>query len=164
MPEYLAPGVYIEERPGQRTIAGVSTSTAGFVGMTERGPIEGPPILVTSFGEFQRRFGGYLRRRDNTDGEHGHLPLALQQFFENGGRRAFVSRAYRQRGDATVAGSQVTVMQSDCRRLTLASGIVARLRATAPIGVSTLAVGSLRGFSAGAALLFRSTGVQTAGV
>ena len=39
MPEYLSPGVYIEELPPQlRAIEGVSTSTAGFVGVTQRGP------------------------------------------------------------------------------------------------------------------------------
>ncbi len=38
MPEYLAPGVYVEEvNTGPRPIEGVSTSTAGFVGETERG-------------------------------------------------------------------------------------------------------------------------------
>ena len=60
MPENLAPGVYIEERPGQRLIEGVSTSTTAFVGATERGPVQGPPVLVTSLGDFQRTFGGYL--------------------------------------------------------------------------------------------------------
>ena len=39
MPEYLTPGVYIEEfEIGARPIEGVSTSTAGFLGQTERGP------------------------------------------------------------------------------------------------------------------------------
>jgi len=38
MPEYLSPGVYIEEfEIGARPIEGVSTSTAGFLGETERG-------------------------------------------------------------------------------------------------------------------------------
>jgi phage tail sheath protein FI len=34
MPEYLAPGVFIEEIPARlKAIEGVSTSTAGFVGL-----------------------------------------------------------------------------------------------------------------------------------
>jgi phage tail sheath protein FI len=164
MPEYLAPGVYIEERPGQRTIEGVSTSTAGFVGMTERGPIQGPPVLVTSFNEFTRNFGGYLRPRANDDGEHGHLALAVQQFFDNGGQRAFISRAYHQRGEPTVGGNPVGVMVSDCRRLQLSTGVVATLRASAPIGVSNLAVASLRGFDAANARIFSATGVQISAV
>ncbi|MUV56386.1 hypothetical protein [Halogeometricum sp. CBA1124] len=54
MPEYLSPGVYIEEiETGAMPIEGVGTSTAGFVGPTERGPVE--PQLVTSFADYQRR-------------------------------------------------------------------------------------------------------------
>ena len=61
MPEYLSPGVYVEEIDvGPVPIEGVSTSTAGFVGMTVQGPVDGLPVLVTSFGEFVRNFGGYL--------------------------------------------------------------------------------------------------------
>jgi len=63
MPEYLAPGVYVEEiDTGSKPIEGVSTSTAGVVGITERGPAN-VPILVTSFGDFCRSFGGYLSIR-----------------------------------------------------------------------------------------------------
>src|SRR5438045_3654263 len=119
MPEYLAPGVYIEELPGQRTIEGVSTSVAGFVGMTERGPIEGPPVLCTSFGQFQQQFGGYLQRQTDANGEHGLLPIAIEQFFDNGGQLAFVVRAYKQLG----AGPG-TVMDTDARALTLSTGVV----------------------------------------
>ena len=53
MPEYLSPGVYIEESGiGVKPIEGVSTSTAGFLGETERGPTL--PKLVTSWLDFQR--------------------------------------------------------------------------------------------------------------
>jgi hypothetical protein len=65
MPEYLSPGVYVEEiDAGPRPIAGVSTSTAGMVGVTVRGPAEGKPQLVTNFLEFQRTFGGFLPAPD----------------------------------------------------------------------------------------------------
>ena len=57
MPEYLHPGVYIEEiERGPRPIEGVPTSTAAFLGETERGPIR--PRLVTSYKDYQRWFGG----------------------------------------------------------------------------------------------------------
>ena len=53
MAEYLAPGVYVEEfDSGSVPMEGVGTSTAGFVGVTERGNIEGLPELVTSFSDF----------------------------------------------------------------------------------------------------------------
>ena len=56
MPEYLSPGVYIEEVPsGPVPIEGVSTSTAGFVGQAARGPLA--PRLVTSWIDYQRLYG-----------------------------------------------------------------------------------------------------------
>ena len=59
MPEYLAPGVYVEETSFRaRSIQGVGTSTTGFVGLARKGPTDGLPELVTSFGEFERIFGG----------------------------------------------------------------------------------------------------------
>ena len=58
MPEYLSPGVYIEETSYRsKTIEGVSTSTAGFVGPARFGPVSGQPELVTSLADFQRIFG-----------------------------------------------------------------------------------------------------------
>src|SRR3546814_240781 len=87
MPEYLAPGVYIDEvSSGLRPIEGVSTSNAGFAGGTARGPMD--VRLVTSFPEFERPYGGVI------DTNISFLPFAVRGFFENGGRRAFVARAY----------------------------------------------------------------------
>ena len=87
MPEYLAPGVYIEEVPGLRPIEGVGTSTAGLVGQTERGPRA--VKLTTSLIEFERWYGGL------TDTAESYLPWAAQGFFDNGGQRAFVARVTR---------------------------------------------------------------------
>ena len=57
MPEYLHPGVYIEEiEHGPRPIEGVATSTAAFIGETERGPTK--PLLVTRYNDYKRWFGG----------------------------------------------------------------------------------------------------------
>ena len=53
MPEYLSPGVYVEEiEIGGKPIEGVSTSTAGFLGETERGPTD--LRLITNFGQYER--------------------------------------------------------------------------------------------------------------
>ena len=90
MPEYLAPGVYVEEiDTGSKPIEGVSTSTAAMVGVTERGPV-GVPVLVTSYGEYDRIFGGRLSADDF--GARRHLPFAVEGFFTNGGKRLFVVR------------------------------------------------------------------------
>jgi phage tail sheath protein FI len=90
MPEYLSPRVYVEEiDTGPKPIEGVSTSTAGMIGVTERGPVN-VPILVTSAGEFQRWFGQWLNIADF--GEHCYLPHAIDGFFGNNGKRVYVTR------------------------------------------------------------------------
>jgi hypothetical protein len=91
LPEYLASGVYLEESDrGPRPIDGVATSTAAFIGETERGALK--PRLVTSFDEYRRWFGG------NFD-DAKYLPHAVKGFFENGGNRLYVCR---------VVGAQAT--------------------------------------------------------
>jgi len=104
MPEYLAPGVYVEEVDrGPKPIEGVSTSTAGFVGMTVRGPTTGLPVLVTGFADFRRQFGDYFDFGPTFAG-HNYLPYAIDGFFANGGRRAYAMRVM----PATAAKSKVT--------------------------------------------------------
>lgn len=91
MAEYLSPGVYVEEFEfGSKPMEGVSTSTAGFIGLAERGPVEGVPQLVTNPADFQRMYGGYLS--ENEFGEYRYLAYAVNQFFLNGGSRCFISR------------------------------------------------------------------------
>jgi phage tail sheath protein FI len=91
MPEYLAPGVYVEEvDTGPKPIEGVSTSTSGMVGLTERGP-ENVATLVTSFADFQRQFGGYLNDAVYS-GSTWFLPHAVEGFFTNGGKRLYIVR------------------------------------------------------------------------
>jgi phage tail sheath protein FI len=87
--EYFSPGVYVEEiEIGVKPIEGASTDTAGMVGVTENGPLN-TPTLITSFPEFTRVFGSYL----NEDyGEDRYLPHAVEGFFQNGGRRVYISR------------------------------------------------------------------------
>jgi hypothetical protein len=95
MPEYLSPGVYVEEfEIGAKPIEGVSTSTAGFVGMTEMGPLD-KPTLVTNFGEYQRIFGGYLDQKDY--GNKCYLPYSVEGFFSNGGQRLYVTRVAKRK-------------------------------------------------------------------
>src|SRR5579872_2635084 len=89
MPEYLSPGVYIEEVEGVQPIEGVSTSTVGFVGMTVLGVTSGPPSLVTSFPDFMRQFGGYLPA---SLGDSRYLAYAVKGFFDNLGQRAYITR------------------------------------------------------------------------
>src|SRR5882672_681525 len=102
MPEYLSPGVYVEEvRTGPRPIEGVSTSTAGFVGQTERGPTA--PRLVTSWEEYYRWYGGYIDRTP-AGTNRKYLPYAVRGFFDNDGQRLFVARV-------TGAAAKAAVLQ-----------------------------------------------------
>src|SRR5258708_21135644 len=85
MPELLHPGVYVQEVPAAvKPIEGGSTSTAAFIGIADKGPIPGTkmpnlrpaqPLLVTSFTENTRNFGGF--RSDSC------LTYASRGFFDN---------------------------------------------------------------------------------
>lgn len=95
MPEYLAPGVYVEETSYRsKSIEGVSTSTAGFVGPTRFGPTDGEPELLTSFADFERIYGGLdkLSFTDDSSETDNYLAHAVRAFFEEGGKRLYVSR------------------------------------------------------------------------
>lgn len=147
MPEYLSPGVYVEEvDAGPRPIAGVSTSTAGMVGVTQRGPTTGKPKLVTNFLEFQTTFGGFLPEPDPairdawadnpTEGGRWWLfPLAVKGFFDNGGQRLYVKRVAS--GAAQPASG------------TLGQGLVSPVARDAAAGATTLELGHLVGLSVG---------------
>jgi hypothetical protein len=103
MPEYLSPGVYVEEiELGAKPIEGVSTSTTGFLGETERGPTA--PTLVTSWLQYQRIFGSYFDANK-------YLPYAVEGFFKNGGQRCYIARIVK--SSATTAS--VTLLTDDDR-------------------------------------------------
>lgn len=108
MAEYLSPGVYVEEYDsGAVPMQGVSTSTAGFIGLAQRGPVVGKPQLVTSFADYKRAFGGYLS--EAKFGEARFLPYAVEQFFINGGSRAYIMRVAAE--DAAAAKATAGVLQ-----------------------------------------------------
>jgi len=55
MPEYLAPGVYVEEVSFRsKSIEGVGTTTTGFIGPAAYGTYNLVPEIVTSLEEFER--------------------------------------------------------------------------------------------------------------
>ncbi len=87
MPEYLAPGVYLEETSFQpKPIEGVPTGTTGFIGPCHKGPIN-RATLVTNLAEFQRAYGSDC-------GSH-YTWHAARAFFEEGGRHLYVARTPR---------------------------------------------------------------------
>lgn len=102
MPEYLAPGVYVEEVSFRsKSIEGVPTSTTGFAGMTRYGPVQytgGPktsePRLITSFTEFERVYGGLEPLSIDRKERLCFVAHAARAFFDNGGKRLYVSRVF----------------------------------------------------------------------
>ena len=84
MPEYLHPGVYIEETSTKKPIEGVGTSVAGFIGLAPTGPFN-VSKSVTSISEFLDVFG--------ESEEMLYLQYAVHCFFEQGGERCYVVRS-----------------------------------------------------------------------
>jgi phage tail sheath protein FI len=102
MTVYLAPGVYVDEVPSAiRPIAGVGTSTAGFVGLaadiananmparpagghyTQATALDPEPL--NSWEEFKQKYGDFQEANQ-------YLAHAVYGFFNNGGTRCWVSR------------------------------------------------------------------------
>lgn len=102
MPEYLAPGVYVEEVSFRsKSIEGVPTSTTGFAGVTRTGPVQyagGPastaPRLITSFTEYERVYGGLEPLKFGFDERINYMAHAARAFFANGGKRLYVARVF----------------------------------------------------------------------
>jgi uncharacterized protein len=96
MPEYLSPGVYVEEVDrGPKPIEGVGTAMAAFVGFTEKAEIAreidgemvvenllNKPQLVTNWSQYVERFGGFVAGVQ--------LPTSVYGYFSNGGSRCYV--------------------------------------------------------------------------
>ncbi len=105
MPEYLAPGVYVEETSFRaKSIEGVGTSTTAFVGPTRRGPTTGTPEMVTSLPDFERIYGGLdnLALGDVTIAADrlNFVAHAARAYFDNGGSRLYVVRTVNTAGTA----------------------------------------------------------------
>jgi uncharacterized protein len=108
VPEYLAPGVYVEETSFRaKSIEGVGTSTTAFVGATRKGPLASAtqlPEILTSFADFERIYGGLedlvTGNADPGTRALNFLAHAVRAYFNEGGSRLYVARAFRQRADA----------------------------------------------------------------
>jgi phage tail sheath protein FI len=83
------PGIYIEELPStEKTITAAPTSITVFIGYTH--PFKtaefGKPVRIFSFTDYERNFGGFFQ----SSRVPAYVPLAVQQFFLNGGADAYV--------------------------------------------------------------------------
>ena len=92
MPQYMTPGVYVEEVPSQsKPIEGVSTSVAAFVGLAPFGPVN-QPVRLSNWGQFARTFGNPSDRGAGPFMKGAYLAHAVYGFFHNGGSLCYVVR------------------------------------------------------------------------
>lgn len=96
MPEYLSPGVYVEEVDnGPKPIEGAGTAMACFIGFTEKAQLSrqvdgetitedvlNKPQLVTNWTQYVERFGNLIKG--------AYLPQSVYGYFQNGGTRCYV--------------------------------------------------------------------------
>jgi Bacteriophage tail sheath protein len=102
MPEYLAPGVYVEETSFRaKSIEGVGTSTTAFVGPTRKGPFRldlndlSTPELLTSYGDFERIYGTFADLDLGAGvAATNFVAHAARAFFNEGGGRLYVARVF----------------------------------------------------------------------
>jgi phage tail sheath protein FI len=107
MPEYLAPGVFVEEVSYRaKSIEGVSTTTTGFIGPTRYGPLSVEPELITGMADYERVYGdgGQLVFANAAKPQHNFMWHAARAFFENGGKRLYVQRVFEEAEGATHGG------------------------------------------------------------
>jgi phage tail sheath protein FI len=113
MPEYLSPGVYVEEVDrGPKPIEGVGTAMAAFVGFTEKAALEreidgemitqdllNRPQLVTNWSQYMQSYGAFV--------PGAYLPQAIYGYFMNGGTRCYVVSV------RTIPRAQAELLNSD---------------------------------------------------
>jgi hypothetical protein len=119
MPEFLAPGVFVEETSFRsKIIEGVSTTTTGMIGPAASGPVDLPGPLLTSLGEFEQTYGPGNQLDFGTSGGTltNYLWHAARAFFFEGGQRLYVVRTYRRpdnpTSDQTYNSSAITEVEA----------------------------------------------------
>lgn len=173
MGTYLSPGVYIQEVDTVQPIEGVSTSVTGFVGVTQMGPLDtNPPVLVTSFADYQRTFGGYFNPAFSTspalgaEAGYNFMPHAVAGFFNNGGQVLYIKRAAASaaNGGTAPVAAQLGMLENN-RPTPPAIALKTTLTGTAVPSSSggTLYLASMRGIQNGTTLVLNQlkNGVNT---
>ncbi|WP_028973407.1 phage tail sheath C-terminal domain-containing protein [Spirochaeta cellobiosiphila] len=101
----VLPGVYIKsEAPPLKPLALDRRTVAGFVGVTEKGPLD-MPVKLTSFNQFLRVFGGFE--------SGGYLAHSIYGFFNSGGEECYAVRVAHQKGDNCIATATLTLRNTN---------------------------------------------------
>ncbi len=156
MPEYLAPGVYVEETSFRaKSIEGVGTSTTAFVGPARKGPFVTadtpdddlePPEILTSFADFERMYGSLEDLQLGGTRVPNYLAHAVRSYFNEGGSRLYVARIFAPNG-STDTGAAAVVVRTDAaeaERVTLRARFPGRVGSGAVDAVETTAQVSRR--------------------
>jgi len=113
MPEYLAPGVFVEETSFRsKSIQGVGTSVAGIVGPTRTGPLRGTPEVLTSYGDYTRVFGDANPLKYGDTEVPNYTAFSAKAFFDNGGKQLYVTRITREVNKSGVDGNGSTAISA----------------------------------------------------
>ncbi|NHC13811.1 phage tail sheath family protein [Motilibacter deserti] len=137
MPQYLSPGVYIEETDGgSRPIEGVGTAVAAFIGLTASGPVN-VPTLVSNWTQFVDKFTDKAelqdiearQRRGAIDEQEAerlksrlhldpfepgaYLPHSVFGYFMNGGGNAYIVRVGADGSDGDRSPAPPVPLQGD---------------------------------------------------
>lgn len=109
MPQYLAPGVYLEEVSFRsNVIVGAGTTTTGFVGPTRYGPIYEQPDILTSLSDYEQVYGdGQQLVFGGSEVFDNYMWQATRAFFTEGGSTLYVKRIYS--GDPSAGSAHGTI-------------------------------------------------------
>lgn len=135
MPNYLTPGVYVEEIPSQsKPIEGVGTSVAAFVGLAPGGPVN-VPQRIANWSQFERMFSDPSAPQPTPFMKDAYLAHAVYGFFHNGGTLCWVVRVG---GESTppegaLRSTEVVALESGEKEHPAAFNVVAKDDASEPI-------------------------------
>src|SRR5690349_23614745 len=102
--EMIIPGTYIEVRAeGLIGVTGIATGNVGIVGTASKGPVGGPPTILSSFADARQVFGDYDAWAGGGSNELT-LVRAMQQVFANGGSTVYAVRCAAGGGIAASRG------------------------------------------------------------
>jgi len=133
MPEYLAPGVFVEETSFRaKSIQGVGTSTTAFVGPTRKGPLGMVSDVITSFGEFERIYGGLADLSISGTAGTNFMAHAAKAFFDNGGGRLYVARTFTARQVTTPSTRTIEANSASADVTAADDSVVGSVRARSP--------------------------------
>ncbi len=107
MPQYLTPGVYVEEvSGGSKPLEAGATNVVGFLGVAEKGPVN-DVTLVTNWTQYSKLFGGMHK--------NGWLGHSVYQFFQNGGTKCYINNLMEAPVEKAAAGKDEKSGKEDAK-------------------------------------------------